>query len=98
MLNGGTYTTISFPNSVSTTATGINQLGQVVGYCVDAAGNDDGFLYNNGTYTTIDVPGAQFTQAFGMNAEGEIVGTYFGASGELGFTAAPAPSRPPSSP
>ena len=33
----------------------------------------------------------QFTQAFGMNAEGEIVGTYFGASGELGFTAAPTP-------
>jgi probable HAF family extracellular repeat protein len=92
LLSGGTYTTISFSDSVSTYARGINQLGQIVGDYVDAAGNDHGFLYSDGQYTTVAPPGATWTEAYGINAQGEIVGTYIGANGVIyGFTATPVP-------
>jgi probable HAF family extracellular repeat protein len=58
LLSGGTYTTISFPDSISTCARGINQSGQIVGDYEQPGGGDNGFLYSDGTYTTLDVPGA----------------------------------------
>jgi probable HAF family extracellular repeat protein len=80
LLRGGAYTAISFPDSVATYATGINQLGQIVGSYLDTAGNDHGFLYSDGRYTAFDVPGSPWTQAYGINAQGEIVGTYSGGA------------------
>ena len=95
MLSGGTYTTISFSNSVSTFARGINESGQIVGDYVDAAGNDHGFLYSDGSYTTLAPPGSTWTEAYGINAQGEIVGTFIDAQGVVrGFiaTAVPEPA------
>ena len=93
LLSGGKYTTISFPDSVDTDVTGINQLGQIVGYYVDTAGNDHGFLYQDGRFTEIEFPGGQSTDPYGINAQGEIVGVYAGAPSPP----PPCPSRPPSS-
>jgi probable HAF family extracellular repeat protein len=39
-----------------TTASGINNAGQIVGSYTASNGNEYGFLYNGGTYTTIDDP------------------------------------------
>ncbi len=95
LLSGGTYTTISFSDSVSTYARGIDQAGQIVGDYVDAAGNDHGFVYSDGTYTTLAPPGSTWTEAYGINAQGEIVGTFIDAQGVVhGFiaTAVPEPA------
>jgi len=63
-----------------TSLRGINALGDVVGFYVDTAGRQHGFLLSGGRYTTIDVslPGAvvRATVANGINSQGEIVGQY----------------------
>jgi hypothetical protein len=43
LLSYGVYTTIDVPGAVDTFAEGINNLGQIAGYYVDASGNDHGF-------------------------------------------------------
>lgn len=84
----GSYTTIDFPNlpmGSSTTAYGINNLGQIVGgYCLKAPNcppgialpPTHGFLDDNGVFTTLDYPGAVATGASAINDAGAIVGTY----------------------
>src|SRR5262249_45186472 len=44
--SGGNYTTIDDPLGTSTTAYGINDMGQIVGSYVDASNKTHGFLYN----------------------------------------------------
>jgi probable HAF family extracellular repeat protein len=44
LLSDGEYTTLDFPGAMNTVANGINNLGQIVGYYVDANGNEHGFL------------------------------------------------------
>jgi hypothetical protein len=68
------YQTLSYPNSLSTNAYGIDG-NNVVGSYKDASGNVHGFLYNGRTYQTLDVPGAGNTYACGING-GNIVGFY----------------------
>ncbi len=77
----GSYTTISVPSSSGevTSATGINDLGQVVGYYRDSTNAYRGFIYSNGVYTTIDDPNGQIaygtgTVLNGINDQGQIVG------------------------
>lgn len=58
-----------------TEATGINNLGQIVGDFFDASGNTHGYLLSMGNFSTIDFPGAfSLTHAEGINSHGEIVG------------------------
>jgi probable HAF family extracellular repeat protein len=80
-----TYTTLDDPLSGGdfTFATGINALGQIVGYYYDASGGSaHGFLYSGGAYTTIDDPlGTCGTFAQGINALGQIVGYYLDSAG-----------------
>jgi len=61
-----------------TSARGINAGGDIVGFYVDSAGRQRGFLLHDGLYTTIDFPlaGVRATIANGINAQGEIVGQY----------------------
>jgi hypothetical protein len=75
-----TFTTINYPGSQSTAASGINDSGVIVGEYMDGGGNTHGFVDNNGVYTEINVPGSTFTQATGINAAGEIVGDYNGGA------------------
>jgi hypothetical protein len=72
-----TYTQIDIPGALSTTASGINAQGAVVGAFVDSLGQH-GFLLNDDGVTVIDYPGAGATQARGINGRGDIVGTHQG--------------------
>lgn len=75
--------------------TGINDLGQIVGYYEDEDHNTNGFLYSDGTYTTINVPGASSTIPTAINDLSSIVGYYDGNEGflaMLGPAAVPEPS------
>jgi hypothetical protein len=83
----GVFTAIKIPGDVSTQATGINNLGDIVGFGTDAAGNTTGWLRHNGHLTTYQFPGGSDTQAFGVNDHDEIAGTYLdGQSVMHGFT------------
>src|SRR5215510_12412698 len=78
-----TFTTIAYPASASTTPTGINTSGRIVGSYVDAGAITHGFMLDGGTYSTIDYPGARWTAAVGVNNSGQIVGGY-GSNAETG--------------
>lgn len=69
---------ISFdpPGGTSTTASGVNAGGAVVGWYSDTAGRTHGFLLQDGKFTTIDYPGAVYTDARGINSQGDIVGCH----------------------
>jgi len=71
------FTTVDAPGAANgTSASGINDRGQIVGSYSDAAGKNHSFLLDDGTFTTIDFPGAVCTQAIGINDRGQIVGGY----------------------
>jgi probable HAF family extracellular repeat protein len=76
-------TIIDFPGgpTIDTTATGINDTGQVVGYFQDSTGSQYGFgvhsfLKDGPTVTAFDVSGAPNTFASGINTAGQIVGWF----------------------
>jgi len=61
-----------------TSARGINAPGDIVGFYLDTAGVQHGFLLQDGLYSTVDFPlaGVRASIANGINAQGEIVGQY----------------------
>jgi chitinase len=83
--------TLSFPGAINTTATGINNLGQIVGfYQVSNQSNEGAFLYAGGVYTGIG-PFANGAVAWGINNAGVIAGQLGQPDGgSLGFLATPA--------
>ncbi len=88
LLSGGTFTTLDIPGATAgtTSPSGFNATGQIVGSYQDAAGSH-GFLLSGGTVSPIDVPGAAAgtTSAYGIKAVGQIVGSYVDATGLHGF-------------
>jgi hypothetical protein len=76
LLSGGVYTTLDPPGSISTTAVGINNFGQIVGWYADASDIWHGFVLSSGTFTTVDYPSKLNTFLFGINDNGQIVGAY----------------------
>src|SRR5262249_13398586 len=71
------YTTIDDPLAGGTEAWGINDLGQIVGFYIDASGRTHGFLDSGGRFTTIDDPfTTTSTIAGGINDGGQVVGYY----------------------
>jgi hypothetical protein len=73
----GSYTSVLVPGA-STTATGIDNAGNVVGsYETTPPFTISFFRGANGVFQTIQVPGAMSTQVAGMNNLGQAVGTYF---------------------
>ena len=69
------YTQLDYPGAKSTSASGVNARGDIVGFYTDQADTTHGFLLSKGIFTTIDYPDALGTQALGINARGDIVGT-----------------------
>jgi probable HAF family extracellular repeat protein len=72
----GRTITIDAPGAALTTAFGVNDRAQVVGYSQDAAGAIHAYLWDKGRFTNIDVPGASVTQPIDINDRGQIVGAY----------------------
>ena len=72
----GSFKPVNFPGSyVYAYATGINALGQIVGWTVEGSAGDS-YLYTDGKFRMIDVAGAQQTAAFSINDNGVVVGYY----------------------
>jgi hypothetical protein len=70
---GGKFTTIKFPNSLNTQATGINDKGDVVGLYFDSSNTQHGFVKKaGGKYKSIDVTGDTAAEAWGINNNGQI--------------------------
>lgn len=63
------FTILDVPGATSTVATGINDVGQIVGNYTDASGNH-GFVKAGSVYTPLDQPG----EVGGVNNAGQIVG------------------------
>ena len=80
-MRGGHFKTISPPGEyVYVYATGVNNLGKVVGW--DDSG---GFAYSRGKFKTISFPGANQTEAWGVNDSGAVVGWYGIGASVFGF-------------
>ena len=91
--DGGTITTIDPFDSVFTQALGINDLGEIVGFYTDAAGNQHGYIDNDGVFTSFDPPGSASTTINGLNDKGDIVGFYTNPTTDTveGFVGTPVP-------
>lgn len=65
-------------------ATGVNNLGQIVG--ATTAASTSGFFYTKGKFQTIAVPGSNGTTSpMGINDAGIVIGSYFGCSTSCGY-------------
>ncbi len=78
-----TYTPIDFPGATQTTATGINNPGQIVGIYSDASGVHSFLRTADGkSYTSFDASGggaSQYGTPLAINDQGQIVGAAFSA-------------------
>lgn len=85
-----TYQTVNYPHATESWATGVNDLGQIVGsYYEGTSGVSHGYERSSGKFTEINVPfaGALGTFPLSIDNAGEIVGVYEAADGEdYGFT------------
>jgi Ca2+-binding RTX toxin-like protein/pimeloyl-ACP methyl ester carboxylesterase len=99
--HNGTYTAIDVPFAASTVLSGINNLGEIVGYYDDSSGGaQHGFVSSNGGYSTLD-----YLTSTGLainlipqsiNDLGEIVGYYYDSALNVfrGFIATPQAAAP----
>src|SRR5208282_5912939 len=96
LLSAGLYSKIDYPGSKFTYASGINNVGAIVGQYENFDGSVHGFLLQNfllqnETFKSIDYPGATVTVAYGINDGGQIVGEWGTTdSHALGFEYNPA--------
>jgi uncharacterized membrane protein len=65
----GRFRTIDVPGRATTSASGINNRGQIIG-----STGPLGFVLDRGRFATFDAPGATLTAPFGINDRGQIVG------------------------
>jgi len=79
--------TIDVPGATFTTARGVNNRDEVVGYYVDQQSHYRGFSWKNGSFSAVDYPGAIGTIASNINDRGDIAGFFFDSTGlPHGFT------------
>ena len=78
---------IDVSGAKSTTASGINSRGDIVGQFRDGNNLIHAFLinYRSGLTSVIDVPGSTRTQANGINPQGDIVGRFDDTAGAHGY-------------
>jgi uncharacterized membrane protein len=83
-----TFATIDVPDSSSTAALGINDVGQIVGLYSGpppSPSGQHGFVDTNGVFTPIDPPGSPQTLASDINNAGQVVGSYVSTSQSTHF-------------
>jgi probable HAF family extracellular repeat protein len=73
----------TLPGGTSSHATGINDVGQVVGSSSTASSSSHAFLFQNGAMVDLGtLPGGTLSEALGINARGDVVGSST-ATGQL---------------
>jgi hypothetical protein len=81
-IRSGWFHRIRIHGSTSTTASGINNRGDIAGFYTGRGGVTRGFLLGaHGHLYRLSVPGSSSTMAFGVNDQREVVGTYMVGSG-----------------
>jgi hypothetical protein len=92
--NGGTFTSVVDPNTVTFNGVQVNQLlavnnnNMAAGFYINGGGNAQGYTYNIGTqaFTPVNIAGATAVTAAGVNDAGVIAGFYTNAVAvTLGF-------------
>jgi hypothetical protein len=84
----GVFTTLTAVNALgpNSFATGINAVGDIVGYTMNSSGTF-GWLLKAGQLTAFQFPGSLPTMALGVNGNDEIVGSFTDAADDThGFT------------
>jgi hypothetical protein len=81
----GAYRPLTIPGAVQTTASAINDLGDIAGFYVDAKMVTKSFLLRGSTLEILAVPGASATEAFGVNDSDQVVGQYTVGKSTYGF-------------
>jgi probable HAF family extracellular repeat protein len=72
----------TLPGGNFSSATSINDRGQVVGRATTASGEFHAFLFENGVMTDLGtLPGGKSSQASGINNRGQVVGDLATVSG-----------------
>ena len=82
------YTSIDYPGALLTTAFGINNKGNIVGFYQDGNHNSHGYVYDQGSsrFSSIDYSNSVCTtgtDARGINKQGDIVGTCTDTAGNF---------------
>jgi hypothetical protein len=81
-IRGGWFRRVHVPGAMSSTASGINNRGDIAGFYTGRGGVTRGFLLGaHGHLYRLSVPGSSSTMAFGVNDNREVVGTYMVGSG-----------------
>lgn len=92
---GGVFTTLDGLGAVDTSLLGLNNLGEAVGFDIDAFGNMHGIVCTTSTLSCVqyDDPNGIGTTTFnGVNDKGQIVGFYVdGNDNTIGLLADPVP-------
>jgi YVTN family beta-propeller protein len=70
------FETIDYPGAIETDVAQSNDAGYAVGWYVDQARVNHGFLYHRGHFTSYDFPGSQNTKLLGINSNDHAVGLY----------------------
>lgn len=78
--NGTVQEIGTLPGDVSSIATAINDLGQVVGYSVNSARKWRAFLWENGVIRDLGFPDGVQSAVYGINDAGQIAGWFYDPS------------------
>jgi uncharacterized membrane protein len=82
LYKGGKFTDIPGPTgATASSASAINDAGDIVGDYVDSSSVTHGFLLKGGKYTTLDPPGSLGTVATGVNKKDNIVMYWINSGG-----------------
>jgi hypothetical protein len=79
----GNFSEFDVPDSLSTSVSGVNNVGDFCGDVTDSTGLMQAFVSIGGTITPFSVPGATSTYARALNSSNQTVGVYIDASGIL---------------
>jgi YVTN family beta-propeller protein len=85
LIENYTFKTLDYPGAVKTEVHQINENGYAVGFYVDAATVQHGFLYHKGHFLNYDFPGANSTQLNDINSSNLAVGSFVSSQGGGGF-------------
>jgi probable HAF family extracellular repeat protein len=78
----GKFTDVGPQGCIESAGAGINDQGEIVGWCADSSNVVHGYLWNGESYSSLDYPGANnFTLAWGINNAGLVTLQWIDSAG-----------------